>query len=165
MSYASIKATIKTALEAVTGITGGAGNVLSYEPEVNRLEDFIDRLANAAETQINGWTITLENVVGEKKPSGFRYRRIYSFNVKGYYAIKEPATADIDAGTSSEETFITICDNALDAIDGSVTIWVEHPEGDQAPQADILTQENFGSILCHKAEIRFDVEEFRVLSS
>lgn len=158
MPYESIRAAIKTAIEAVSGISGGAGKVTDYEPNVITRENYIDLFSNTAQTRINGWTIDLQRTRTIQQDPGFRFQKIYEFIVRGRYGLQESST--------SKKTFADLVDDVEEAIKGKVTIWVEHPEDNsEAIQTEILQETTHGPFLVHECEMRFSVEEFSVIAT
>lgn len=158
MSYATIRTALKTAIEAVPGISGGDGSVQDHEPHVTRLEDYISKFGNTAGTAINGWTITRERLQETMQDPGFRFQLIHEVVVRGRFGVMETS--------GTEVTFQDLIDAVASAVRGSVTIWVECPEdSDNALQAEIIGHESHGSFLVHLAELRFSVEEFEVITS
>lgn len=158
MSYETIRDSIKTAIEAVAGITGGAGKTIDHEPNVILRENYIDTFANSAGTIINGWTIDLVAIRTVQQDPGFRFQRIYDFLVRGRFGLQE--------STSSKKTFADLVDDVELALLGSVAIFVEHPEdSEQAVQTEIVGEITHGPFLVHIAEMRFSVEEFTVITA
>lgn len=158
MSYATIRGAIKTALEAVAGITGGAGIVTAFLPHITRREDF--ETFYVAGGVVNGWTITRQGLEDNQQDAGFRYQNVHRVLVSGYAQVKV-GTAD-----TGEEAFQDLVDAVHLAIRGSVAIWVAQPEDNEnAIQSQIITPVMFSDVLCHKVEMRFGVEEFVEISS
>lgn len=159
MSYATILSSIKTAIEAVTGITGGAGVVRDFQPHVTRIEDFSTEFEGT--TEVNGWTISRERRAERQLDDGFRFTIVHDIIVRGYGPSFKTGAADTE-----ESTLQNLVDAVCDAIRGSVTIWVEHPEENpQAIQVEVIGPVVFGSVLVHSCEMRFSVEEVATISS
>jgi len=158
MSYATVRAAIKTALEAVTGITGGAGRVQDHHPQLTRKEDYIAKLGNTAANLINGWTISRQSFAERNQDAGFRYQIVHDILVRAYHSMNTDGT--------TETTFQDLLDTAALAIRGSVAIWVDHPEDEEnAMQGEIIAPVTFGSWMLHHAQIKFRVEEFVVIAT
>lgn len=158
MSYSTIRAAIKTALEAVAGISGGAGKVVDHEPEVVTPESYVTNFANTAGTAINGWTITRTRVVENQQDPGFRFQRVHDILVRGRFGLQE--------SSGSEAAFQDLVEAVMLAIRGSVSVWAEHPEdSEQAIQSEAVGHEMHGPFLVHLVEMRFSVEEFEVVTA
>ncbi len=158
MSYATIRAAIKTAMEAVTGIVNDQGKVHEFHPKFNRAENFEKFFKAAANNQVNGWSIARERTTERQQDSGFRYQIIEDILVRGYNGINKDGSSDL--------AFQDLIDAIKTALRGSLLIWVEQPEDeDNAIQVDITNQQMFGSYLVHYCEMRFRVEEFVIISS
>ncbi len=154
MSYATIRAAIKSELEDVVGITGGLGIVQTFEPHVARIEDVKTFFTGINSNLVNGWTISRESVTTLQGSDGFRFSRTHSIIVRGRFVLQTDG--------STEETFQDLIELVLDKFDGNQIIWVKQPEeNSQGPQVDIQETELLGSILVHLCEIRFEVEEFK----
>lgn len=158
MSYATIRAAIKTAIEAVPGISGGDGNVTDHEPHVTRLEDYVSTFGNTAGNLINGWSISRERLQETMQDPGFRFQLIHEVVVRARYGLMEVS--------GTEVTFQDLLDAVALAIRGSISIWAECPEdSENAMQIEIIGHEMHGSFFVHLAELRFSVEEFEVITS
>ena len=157
MSYATIRAAIKSELELVVGIATGAGIVQLFEPHTIRIEEFKTFFAAPVGGLINGWTISRESVATLQQSDGFRFSRTHSIIVRGRMALQTDG--------STEETFQDLIDAILDAFDGNQVVWVKQPEeNSQGIQVDIQETEVHGSMLVHMCEMRFEVEEFREIT-
>lgn len=153
MSYATIRATINTAISAVATV----GAVTNHKVQVTRIEDW-DTFFGGANN--NGWTISRIGRDEAQEEPGFRFQIVHQIEVEGY---KQFTQANEGA---DETTFQDLIDAVADAIHGDVTIWVKQPaDNSEAIQVETIDKINFGSVLCHHCIMKFSVEEFVVLSS
>lgn len=155
MSYATIRAAIKTTIEGVTGITGGAGKVIDHEPQLSRSKEFKETFGNSAGTKINGWTISRESISITEEETGFRYLFSHGIIISGYFSLMEAETPE-----TTELTFQDLLDAIILALIADTTIWINHPE---RTGMDIsigsIGHTTFSSALLHFAELRFNVDE------
>lgn len=158
MSYASILSSTVAVVAGTAGITGGAGSVVDHQPRSNRLEDLKSFFGNAAESLINGWSVSRDAVDDvQEDGSGRRFLRTHGMLIRGHYAIKEASP------TSSEETFQALVDAVHAAIISSSTIWVDQPELDPKTVNTTISAEIVSNVLMHVAELRFSVDERTVI--
>lgn len=153
MSRASIQSAIKTAIESVSGISGGDGSVLDFQPSVFRFDDFVTQFTNTANDTINGWVLFRERTNTVQVGGGMRIQETHHFRIRGFFGL--------DTQGSTEGAFQDLVDGVVAAVKAKLTIHVQQP-GVAAPGAQV---ESVGHImlsgnLVHTCEILVSVEEF-----
>lgn len=153
MSWATVRAAIKTELEAVAGITGGAGVVTDFSPHAIKPSDFRTFFGDASAEAVNGWTITRTALLEADEEPGHRVVRTHIVRIDGY--------GHIATNGSTELAFQDIVDAVLVKLRGNLAVWIEQPE--RAPMvasARAIDDVEIGGKLCHHVGITLDVEEF-----
>ncbi len=158
MAYSTIRAAIKTALEGVAGITAPDGKVIDHEPQVIDDQAYFTNFISGSGTKINAWTITRDRKTEIMQDPGFRFQVIHEIVVRARYGLQE--------SSGSEVVFQDLIDSVCSALRADLTIWVECPEdSENAIQVELIDHEMHGPYLVHIAELRFNVEEFEVITS
>lgn len=145
MSFELIRDEIKSVMEA----TDGVGVVHNYERWTNRLEKLMEFYKPSGESVINGFEITRRTTEEDDESLGHTIR-IYVFNVRGYYSLKDD--------TASENTFNTILENLSDSFR------VNHDLNGTCQKHDYLQIElvepvMFSEVLVHTALMSLTVYE------
>jgi len=155
MTEATIRANIKTLLEAVTNV----GQVHDYERWASTYDVFLDRFKYdvGAQTQIRGWTITCTGMELENRPfqdasdpTDAMFYLTYPYIIRGYFGV--------DDSEATEKSALLIVIEVLQAlIEGrdSLGAGVQYVT---MPVLDIYEYRVFGSALVHYAEISMNVE-------
>lgn len=144
MALSDITAEIKTILEGVSGI----GTVHDYERWAATWEKFLE-LFKDSNNKINGWTITRRKTPAERDTMP-TVMRTHTFVIRGVYGLK-----DEDA---TEKTF----QDLVEAVQGAFED--EYSLGGYAVNSgpvQVVTVESriFGKVLCHYAELEYEVQE------
>ena len=151
MSEATVRASIKTLLDAVSNI----GNVYDIEPFADTWDVFLDRFkATISSTDmIRGWTISCEAIGAEGQiASGARSTanvHAYTYRIRGYQGF--------DYDTSTEKVFLIVVLAVMAALDGGIVSGAVFNAN--LAQLPIYEPRTFGGVLCHYAEIEQTVWE------
>ena len=148
-TYSDLNAAIVAQLGGVTNI----GAVHAYSRYIADWPTFLDQFKETVGgvEQIRGWFVTLANPAITNEPSAFRQRtRTYRFLITGILGVKD--------ASATESTFIGLVEAVLDALDDETTLGVSGVVvGGFSPECRIVELRQFGSVLCHVAEIGLDV--------
>ena len=155
MSWDTVRDAIEAELDAVTGIAGGAGQVLDYHPLVYRPDDFTSKFKGTS--TINAWWITREGVRERQEGDGFRFARTHDVLIHGWYALKE--------STPTEDTFNDLVELVVAELRGPVTVWATQPESQSIGLRASINKDQLGKVLCEHCTIRFPVDEFALITS
>lgn len=147
MSWATVVAAVKTELEAVSGISGGAGKVLDHDPLATRPDDFVSTFKGSS--ILNAWIITRESYQEQQTRAGHRFVKRHGVLVRGFQPMSE---------TPRDLSFQALVDGIADRLRGKAAVWAIQPTEPMSLDCRI-TEEMWSDVLCHKAEIRFSVEE------
>lgn len=158
MSWATISTAIATTLAGVPSIAPPAGAILTYEPNLNRHEEYVAHFGNAAGTAINGWYMTRDGLNDEEQETGQRFRRRHSIVLTGVFSLTGDAVA-------SEPAFQAIVEDVLDSLRADQTVWVDHPEDVSMAGGALIGHRVHGSYFIHSAEIRIQVDEYSEVAS
>ena len=146
--YSDIATALKARLDTVANIgTTAARERWSADPTA-----FLDQFKATIGTtvQIRGWTVSLAAI--ESAPSAYAaVDRTYRYVIRGYMGFQDSA--------SSETTFLSLVEAVLDALDPRTDLGVASVV-DYGVGPATMTHEprQFGSFLCHYAEIAVAVE-------
>lgn len=151
MSEATIRASIKTAVEGVSNV----GVVHDYERWAADWSAFLDLFKTkiSGSDVIRGWTITCESFPQEQYTFGARgsIQRSYTYKVRGYFGLDDSA--------ASEKTAMVVVEDVVEAFDtdlDSSTQVTNFPASLTVFEPRLL-----GDVLVHYAEVTVVVEEFR----
>ena len=154
MSWALIRAEIKTLLEAVTNI----GQVHDTLRHSTTWEEMFARYKDDSQGRLLAWELTRDGegleleAVGNAVSVEPFYRRTHNVLIIGYMALKEDDT------NPSEKTFQDLVEAVVtklrqnNLLNEKVLLHIE-------PQVDSIAHEMFGSVLVHQAIIRFPAIE------
>jgi len=145
MSLSTVRAKMKTVIEAVTGI----GTVNDYKRYTHDWATYKDLFQKSS--KLNTWEIQRTTV--ESDPyggSGGREDRKHDFIIRGFYAVSDDL--------ASEKTFHDLADLIIDAF---------RDKPDLEGVANILnfpiianfSEQMFGGVLCHIVEIQVSASE------
>lgn len=145
MSEVTVRAKIKTMLEAVTGI----GKVYGYRRWANDDGDFISLFKDTTSGRILGWMISREKCAAEYLDNA-EEEATHGYLLQGYMGLKDADQTEILFNALIELV------RAKFRLDFSL--------GDTAEQAgpvsvDLIETRVFGNVLCHCAELRLPVKE------
>lgn len=148
MALSDIRTKLKAVLDGVTSI----GVVTDFEPWANRKERFDVYFKSAALAYMQGWTITRESSIEEKRHQERVNSRRHLMVIRGYRAL--------DTEGATEKTFQdlieTICGalraKELDQLDGTALLV-------GPPQVRIAEARMFSDYLVHYVEITMAVTE------
>lgn len=145
MSLSTVRAKIKTLIEAVTGI----GTVYDYKRYVNDWESYKDKFISS--DKLNTWEIQRLSVESSSYGgSGGREDRKHDFIIRGFYGINDKL--------ESEKTFQDLADLVINAF---------RDQPDLSGVANIInfpitaefTEGKLGQVLSHIVEIKLSVSE------
>ncbi len=142
MSDATIRASIKTLMLAVTGI----GVVHDYSRWTDDEKTFEDHYQAVANQPLHGWEITREGFQTVRL-AGDKYKVTHDYVIRGFYALKD--------STASEKVFNLVVDAVNQKI---IDTKLTNTEGKTLPRIKIDPVE-IGDTLCHRAEVRLSVTE------
>lgn len=138
MSEVTSRAVIKTALEGVSQ----AGIVHDYERWSADWTTFLSHFKWRGE--IRGWTITCQAVGLEESVLDGATTERFEYAIRGYFGLKD---SDI-----TEKTALAKVIEVRDALVAADLIY-------ELPQVSVFEAREFGTVLCHYAEIVFNVVE------
>ncbi len=143
MSDATIRASIKTLLLAVTGI----GKVHDYLRWIADEAELKTEFRTAVNQPLHGWEITRDGIPQLTRMSGDKYKMTHGYLIIGHYAMKD--------SVQSEKLFNLVVDAVVQKfIDNRLA----NTEGHSLPVVTIKAW-NFAGVDCHRAEIRLSVTE------
>lgn len=149
MSYATMLALVKAAVEGVTDI----GVVHDYRRFWTRDDDFQRLYATTigGKRQIRGWDITRMAVpTNERQGAGGLHIITHQFMIRGYLSVED--------ASATEKTFQALVDAVVQALDEDVTL-SGSARGLNPAVATTIDMGAIGKVLCHYAEIEFSVAE------
>ena len=85
MSEATIRASIKTLMDAVTGI-GKVNDYDRYSREQSELEAMFKTDPTNKSLPLHGWEITRDGVPSIQRITSSKYKVTHSYSIKGHYA-------------------------------------------------------------------------------
>lgn len=144
---ATIRAALKTRLEAVTNI----GRVHDYERWAPDWSDYLDlfKTTIGRTDQIRGWTIACASIGNRQEAYQF-HRKDYEFVIRGYLGLDDSA--------ATEKTAIALAEDVIEELEKYVrlnaTLEVGTYADDGWPHLVIFQPRMYGSVLCHYIEIR-----------
>lgn len=154
-TYATIRDALVTQITAVSN----AGNVYAYERLVADWSNFqaLFTATIGGQKQVRGWWVTRERIEAVPDAMGTT-ARTYVFVVRGVLGVHD--------STATEETFQDLVDAVMAAIDA------HRDDGDSAVRdysvgptlARVIEARQFGSVLCHYAELEVRVEVIAAVS-
>jgi hypothetical protein len=153
-TYTTILGAIKTKLEAVTGITGGAGKVYDYQRLSTEWNHFLG-LFKTTGSKIHGWIITRVST-DEQLMTNYQSRRVFTFLLRGYMSV--------DDSEESEKDFQDIVENICTDFRKDMDLGIgstiepgddEHTNGIGVVQVKTVEARKFGAVLCHFAELEY----------
>lgn len=164
MSEVNIRADIKKAVLGVSKV----GVVHDYERYASEWSVYLDLFKTTIDSEkiIRGWTITCESfpqgasldsnigqlTLGKSATESGKIIRNYTYKIRGYFGLDDMA--------GSEKTAIGIAEDVVELFDYNINTgtdnWWNYP-------ADLTLFEirQFGSVLCHYAEVTAIMEEIR----
>jgi hypothetical protein len=153
-TYTTILGAIKTKLEGVTGITGGAGKVYDYQRFSTEWNHFLG-LFKTTGNKIHGWNLTRVSTE-EILQTNNRSERVFVFKIRGYMTIED--------AEESEKDFQDIVENICAAFRADMDLGIgstieagddEHTNGIGVVQVQIVEARSFGGTICHFAELEY----------
>ena len=146
MALSDIRSEIKTILEAVDDI----GIVHDYDRWAKNWDDFLS-LFKTADNKIHGWCF-FRKATPAKRDTMPTIQRTHHFRIKGIYGL-----SDADA---SETTFQDIVEAIQDAFDSKYMLNNAAGVINSGPvQVHLIENRLFGKVLCHYAELDYEVIE------
>lgn len=154
---ATIRAAVKTRLEAVIGI----GRVHDYERWASDWSKYLDLFKTTIGNteQIRGWTIACESF-GNKQEAYQLHRKNYEFVIRGYLGLDDSAATGRTAIALAEDVIEEL--EQYVKLDGALEVGTYAAGG--LPRLAVLQPRMYGSVLCHYIEIRLAVWDKGVVS-
>lgn len=147
---ATIRAALKTRLEAVTNI----GRVHDYERWAPDWTDYLDlfKTTISSTAQIRGWTISCGGI-GNRQVAYQFHRKEYEFVIRGYLGLDDSA--------ATEKTAIALAVAVIEELEKYVKLNATLEVGTYSdagwPRVETFETRMYGSVLCHYVEIRLTV--------
>lgn len=155
MSWATVRAALKTRLEAVSGVENVHGQ-LRYDHD-GLDEDKFEELFIGAGEVVNTWQFTRTTRTAQRSPDLSTVTKVqHAVTLRGNRSVVDPGTGTTNTEDGFQDTIDAICDN-LDDGDrtlGGVAITHSIPQAGQIGHAMF-----YNSVLCHDVSITFTVEE------
>jgi hypothetical protein len=143
MSDTTLRNSIASMLQEVPGI----GIVHKYERWTKDMSQFLTMFQDPASKKIFGWEITRAGI-GKIEKITQKFKVPHLYKLKGYYGLQDSAQSEIEF-------------NAI--VDGIVLKFISKQipgtEMKTWPRAPRIEPRVFGSVLCHYAEMDFEVPE------
>jgi len=154
MSEATVRASIKTLIEAVSNV----GLVYDHEPFAATWDEYVDQFKCKVlgRDQVRAWTISMEAMPRERltvaSARNTHNQARFNYKVRGYCGFNEEC--------ETETEFMTVVIAVLNKLDTGIVTGNAY----NAPvaQLDNYVPRTFGGVLCHYAEITQEVIEIIV---
>lgn len=149
MSEATIRAAIKTKVEAISNI----GMVYDYERWATDWSAYLDlfKTTIGGSNVIRGWTITCQSFPQKQITFGRNVERTYTYKLRGYFGLDDSAASEKTAMVVVEDVAEAFNDTRFDASNDQV--W------NDPANLEIFEPRLLGDVLCHYAEITLEVTE------
>ena len=144
MSMSTIRAQVVTIVEAVTGI----GTVHDYKRHITNWDKYIKESVKSG--KINIWEVTIEGYEKGVMGSDATERTTYPFLIIGRYAV--------DDSLESEKTFQSLATLVGEAFRDKPKLQ-NVAEVVKYPITCDFSDEMYGNVLCHRADIKVNIRE------